>query len=649
MTDEHAWLEEDSEEALAWERAQDQATDRHLLRWPGHDRLREQVARADVASRIFAPVFSGGRWFRLVVLEGEAEPLLHVSDRPDVRGRVLVDPGAQALDWFFPSPDGRLVAVGLAERGSEQSVLHLVEVETGRVLPDRIPHTSFAVVAWLPDSTGFYVNAGLGPDTEQPQKHIFLHRVGDQPPTAPEPAIFRDDEDYIFPQVSLDGRWVAAISSEAEPRPDSILDRTGGGTWRPFLLGVPAIFNGFFREDRYIAVTTEDAPRGRLVSLPLDSPLDRSTWVELVPEGEAVMRSVTPLGDRLLLEELVETSSRLRIISRDGAEEATVPLPQPGMAGLSTHLYRQPIDPPVSFDGDGFTFVASSWSTAPAICRYHLGDGRLDILEQGLPLPFEVDASLALARLPDGGRITGWVVRRRSDDPRPAPTLVYGYGGWNVAFGFPAGLGSFLPFVEAGGTMVFAHLQGGGEYGMDHWRGGFRETKPRSYDGLYGLVEQLVADGVAAQDRVAVVGASNGGLLAAVAATQRPELFAAAVSLVPLTDMLRYTRDPYAAEFALEYGDPADPAAAAWLRGYSPLHAVRDGVRYPALIVVCGETDVRCLPWHGRKLVARLQVASASDAPILYRLRRDAGHLTATRRGTHEWLGFVMERLGLDA
>ena len=448
--------------------------------------------------------------------------------------------------------------------------------------------------------------------------------------------------------MSDDGRWVAAVSSETEPRPDSILDRTGDGVWRPFLLDVPAVFNGFFMDDRYVAITTEDAPRGRLVSIPLVSPTDRSTWTELVPESDAVMRSVTAVADRLVLEELVDTSTRLRVLLRDGALEATVPLPQPGTAALSTSTYRQTADQAVAADGTGFTFVRSSWGTTPAVCRYDLLEGRVDILEQGLPPPFEVEAFLTEARTSDGGRVTAWVVRRPAAAAAPAPTLVYGYGGWNVAFGHPVGLGSFAPFVEAGGTMVFAHLRGGGEYGVDQWFGGFRETKQHTFDDLYAITEHLVAGGVAAQDRVAVVGASNGGLLAAVALTQRPDLFAAVVSLVPLTDMLRYTRDPYPAEFALEYGDPADPAAAAWLRAYSPYHAIRDGVRYPATLVVCGDTDVRCPAWHGRKLVARLQQATASDAPILYRLRRDSGHLTSSRRDMHEWLGFVMEQLGIE-
>ena len=302
--DHYAWLERDSEEAARWEAAQDEAADRALSAWPGRERLRRQVASADVASRLFAPIRSGDRWFRLIVHEGLSEPSLHVSDQPHGRGRVLVEPGAHTLDWFYPSPDGRLVAYGLSARGSEQSVLHLVEVDTGCVLPDRIPHTSFGVVAWLPDSTGFYYNGGLGPDTEQPQKYIFFHRIGEEPPMRPEPAIFRDDEDFIFPQISEDGRWVVAVSSEAEPRPDSILDRMEG-VWRPFLLDLPTIVNGSIVGDRYVAVTTDGAPTGRLVAIPLTTPMDRSTWTELRPAGGAVMRSVTPVGDRLVLEEPV--------------------------------------------------------------------------------------------------------------------------------------------------------------------------------------------------------------------------------------------------------------------------------------------------------------------------------------------------------
>ncbi len=211
-----------------------------------------------------------------------------------------------SLDWFSPAPDGAHVAFGLSQRGDEQSVLHVLEVESGRLLPDRIAHASFGVVAWLPDSSGFFYNAGLGPDTERPQKHIFLHRLGDEQPALPEPAPVREDEEYVFPQVSPDGRWVMAVSSEVEPRPDSIR-AVEGGEWRPFLLGLPGTFAGFFHGDRYLAVTTDGAPRGRLVSIPLESPRERSTWRELVPQGEGVLRSACLAAGRLALVDLVDT------------------------------------------------------------------------------------------------------------------------------------------------------------------------------------------------------------------------------------------------------------------------------------------------------------------------------------------------------
>ena len=242
--------------------------------------------------------------------------------------------------------------------------------------------------------------------------------------------------------------------------------------------------------------------------------------------------------------------------------------------------------------------------------------------------------------------MTFWVVRR-ADAEQPAPTLLHGYGGWNIAYGLPSYLGVLAPFVEAGGTLVLPHLRGGGEYGERHWHEARLEHKQRTFDDLYSVAEAVVARQISARDRLALVGASNGGLLAGAALTQRPDLFRVVVPLVPLLDMLEYGRDPYPAEYAVEYGDPRDSAFAPVLRAYSPYHNVRDGVRYPATLVVCGDADIRCPPWHGRKLVARLQQASIGERPIMLRVVEDAGHLTAVTRSAHEWLGFVMAELGM--
>jgi prolyl oligopeptidase len=229
---------------------------------------------------------------------------------------------------------------------------------------------------------------------------------------------------------------------------------------------------------------------------------------------------------------------------------------------------------------------------------------------------------------------------------------MYGYGGFNVASvpGFP---GPMAAFVGSGGVFVHAHLRGGGELGLDWWRQGRRANKQQSYDDLYAVAEDLVARGITSTDQLAVVGSSNGGLLAAAAATQRPDLWRAAVPRVPVTDLLGGLRDPYL-KWAIEseFVDPGDPDGRSRLVDVSPYHLATDGVRYPAVYIDAGDTDPRCPPWQARKLAARLQAATAGDAPILLHVWEQVGHGWATARDVEvtehtEWLAFVMQHLGL--
>jgi len=649
--DPYRWLEESSPETVAWQERQNALAAERLAAWPGRERLASAVADRHHESLLFAPQQHGGRWFQLVAREQGTEPVLCVGDHLGERARTLIDPSAWpgtavSLDWFYPSPDGAYVAFGVCERGSEQSVLHVLETDTGRLLPGRIPHTSFGVVAWLPDASGFFYNAGLGPDTEHPQKHVSLHRLGDDLPTEPEPAIVREDEEYVFPQISPDGRWVAAVSSEVEPKPDSIRSVEGDAAWRPFLVGYPGVFSGFFHGDRYVALTTDSAPRGRLVSIPLDDTRDRSGWLELIPEGDGVLRSVSLAGDSLALVDLVETCSRIRVFSLDGRLEDQVPLPGKGTVGLSCTSSHAMIEPMVAADGGALLFVFSSFARPPVLYRYVLGKRLLEQLSEPAAEIPDLSSELRCCRGSGGAEVSFWVVRQAAGRT-PAPALLYGYGGWNIAWGLPSYIGELTPFVEAGGTLVFPHLRGGGEHGERQWHQGRLEHRQRTFDDLYAVAEALVAEGIAESGRLALAGASNGGLLAGAALTQRPDLFRVVVPIVPLLDLLRHVHDPYLAEYAVEYGDPRDPAFAPILRAYSPYHNVHEGKAYPATLVVCGDSDVRCPPWHARKLVARLLEANRSERPILLRIVRDAGHLTAIVRSTHEWLGFVMAELGM--
>ncbi len=239
--DPYAWLESDSERTLAWQAAQDETTRERLRAWPGYEALRAQLMPYVVDSFMAAPQHFGDRWFSLRF--GDAGAELTVSTEAAGDARVLVDTaaiederGPASLDWFYPSPDGRLVAYGISFGGDEQSVLHIAEVAGGRVLDDRIPYMSAAIVSWLPDSSGFWCNAGLKPDFESADKQLFFHRVGQGERSAPEGLAVR--EQYcVHPQVAADGRYVAAITSEMDVRPDFV-KRLPDGDWEPFLEGL---------------------------------------------------------------------------------------------------------------------------------------------------------------------------------------------------------------------------------------------------------------------------------------------------------------------------------------------------------------------------------------------------------------------------
>ncbi|HEY1365860.1 MAG TPA: prolyl oligopeptidase family serine peptidase [Gaiellaceae bacterium] len=637
------WLEEESAEALEWQQAQDAAAAACLHGWPGYAKLVESLRPRLASQVVYAPHERRGRWFRQDAVG------LVVSDEPVGAGRVLVDPGERTLDWWYPSPDGRFVAYGLSEGGDEQSVLRVVETESGRVLPEQMPFTSFGHVAWLPDSSGFYYSGNRAPDPVDAQKHIWFHRLGEPPPDEPE--VVPSRVAFLLPQISPDGRWLAQCPSEIESRPDHLLDRETG-EWRPFLRDRTGVFVGEFVGDEYVCITTEDAPRGRLVAIPLDAGDDPSRWRELLPESQAVLRHVAVVAGRLVVSSLVDAHSRITIHGLDGAQLAEVRLPDEGAAADHAAWWGQlPIEPLVATASDSFTFAFSNHVRSGAIYRYVLDTGELQQLsEPAIDLSDRVAVRRLETTSTDGEPVRMWVVQRRDLASDPQPTLLYGYGGWNVAF-LPVWYGALTTLLDAGCSLAFVNLRGGGEFGWDQWQQGRLLRKQQTFDDLYAAADALVAEGVAARDRLAVAGASNGGLLAAAAVTQRPDLWRVTVPLVPVTDVLRGTRDPFLAQFDEEYGDPADPTFAPLLAAYSPAHNARPGTSYPATLVVCGGDDIRCPAWQGRKLVAALQNANAGEHPVLLRVWPGAAHMTGvlgSAEQTADWLGFVMAGLGLE-
>lgn len=663
--DPYRWLEDDSAEVRDWQRQQSRIAADYVAAWPHLDELRRLVdAYVDSGARWGAgdlPRQAAGRWFRSETAEGQQGPRVIVSEEPFGPGRMVFEPPLQGegppafISWVAPSPDGQVLAVGVCDDGSERNRIVLVDVASG----ERIPNPPTAVLPdaagaahWLPDSTGFFFSAMQ----QRPEglnnfhQEVWFHRVGAE--TLLEPVPWVDPPGFRVVVLSGDGRYAIAFERQLSPVATAIAPVVAGERllWRPFLTDVDGTVAGHIVGDSYVAVTDVDAPRGRVVAVPLDAsePSDPRCWTEIVAQGTSVIRSIGPVGDKLVLTEFVQAYGRARVI--DGAGSVLRDVPLPGRGAIT--------DVPSWFTSGSqgsnqFLFSFSSHTESAGIYRFRLDRDDLEtVVEPGFRLERAevIDREVASK---DGTLIPFRVIQQAgSTGGGPRPTLVYAYGGFNLPF-VPAYAGELAAFVAAGGVVVHANIRGGGEFGKDWWHDGRLEAKQNGFDDLYAIAESLIDAGLATPATLGVTGASNGGLLAGVAVTQRPDLWAVAVPRVPILDLLGMCRNPYGlAGISLEYGDPRVLDDLLRLATYSPYQNVRPRTRYPAVFLDVGGTDPRCPPWHGGKLGAALQAASSSGEPVLIQVREGVGHGAADSRETAvervtEWLGFVMMQLGM--
>ncbi|HXI19596.1 MAG TPA: prolyl oligopeptidase family serine peptidase, partial [Gemmatimonadales bacterium] len=577
-----------------------------------------------------APTPARGRYFYLYRDGRQNQPVLYVREGADGRDRVLLDPnqlsaeGTTALDWHHPSDDGRLLAYGLSEDGSEQSVLHVLDVGTGEALPDRIPRTRAADLAWLPDASGFYYTRypapGEVPEDEEPyHRAVYFHRLSSDP--AGDPLVFQPAVKEHWPGVSLspDGRWLLIGVARTFDQTDLYLQDLRAGT-PPVAVAkdLPALFDGQVVGGRLYVRTNLHAPSYGLYALDPERP-DLGSATELVPpRADAVLGGVTVVGRHLVLDYIERATSRLRIASLDGTGVREHALPGIGsLFGLGAE-----------WDGSELFYGYSSFTAPPSVYRIDLQTGA-ETLWRGVeadidPERYEVRQVTYGSR--DGTPITMFVVHARGialDGGNP--TYLTGYGGFNVSM-TPGFQRSAFLWLERGGVLAVPNLRGGGEYGESWHQAGMLGTKQNTFDDFIAAAEWLMAKGYTRPERLAIGGGSNGGLLVGAVLTQRPDLFRAVVIQVPLLDMLRYHRFLLARLWLPEYGSPEEPEEYAWLRAYSPYHHVRDGVAYPAVLLATAESDTRVDPMHARKMTARLQAATGSAHPVLLRLESKAGH-----------------------
>ena len=654
-------MESETEEVQQWQIAQNQLADDYVQSWPHYGVLKESVSNYLVA-RSAIPIYAGRQWFRFGTLDNKSGVM--VANTPYGAGRMIYEVGSENLEvpptlpWISPSPDGRLLAVGVCTDGSENNTIRLIDVETGERLPKAPLQTLMDGwtngTRWLPDNSGFYFQALAG-DPVKFQQQVLFHSITDGKQTVVElPQQDPKGHEYILIIVSPDGRFHLAYQGLSEVHLIAVLDTDEPEPiWRAFTTETEGSIAGHVIGNSLIAVTNIEAPRGRIVSIPLDSDQSSDTqcWKELVAESEAVIRSVTPVNNLLYVSEFVNTYSRVRIYDQNGAFVSEMPLP--GKGSVDELLF--PIMKLASAaQSDKFVFSYSTLSTSWGIYSHHPPQKQLEMLQSP---QITIDNAIVedhWAISEDGTRIPYQSLRlATTDNAKPQPTLIYAYGGFNLARP-PEYPGAMAAFIAAGGIYVLGHLRGGSEFGKEWWQNGRWQNKQNGYKDLYAIAEDLINTQRTTPDLLAVNGRSNGGLMSGVALTQRPDLWKAVVPQVPLLDLIGALRHPYNRYcVAMELADPTDRNEINGMAAYSPYHLVQDDACYPAVFIDAGATDPRCPPWHARKFAARLQAMNSCSDPALIRIWENSGHGQATGRESlvvqyTAWLAFVMRQLELD-
>jgi prolyl oligopeptidase len=652
-------LYDDTPEALAWQWKQDEAARRIAEASPNYGPVRDRLLELRPGDRFqYAPVKAGGLWFSVGEHESEAallvqEELAGPARANDTAGRVAARHGASnaALFAISPSPGGTYVAVGLVLDGDSIGPWAVYEVASGRVLFDTPRSMLIIHPGWLPDESGFW----MGDHAENGEHRLRFFPVGEdvagRPEVALPPQLVEARQPGVTPQVSPDGRWAVLVTQPHEHTAVVLLDLHTLEA-RPFLPDgwVGECDGGWDGSDTYVARVNGDAPRGRVVAIPIATSRDPETWRELVGEGEGFLNCAGVVAGRLYVLDTVDVAQRVRVFDLDGGGGEALSLPGP--CSLPSFMISRAIAPT-----EAFACLHATFTQSAALMVHEPETGALRRVRAPKVELEGVLVERRFATSADGTRIPYFIVHRSDLDlSRPLPALVHAYGGFNVSLlpDFPS---QYAPFIEAGGVYVQASLRGGGEYGRAWHDAGRLEHKQHTFDDLAAVAQALIDEGVSAPDRMAFEGHSNGGLLAGVAIVQQPHLWRAVVPNAPLLDMMEpFPPSPEAvamqAVFADDYGDLDDPEMAPIIFGWSPCHNIRDGVSYPAVYQVFGENDPACAPRHGRRFTARLQQADAGGRPICLRVWRNTGHVVfdpaQAAAATAEWLSFVMDQVGLS-
>jgi prolyl oligopeptidase len=642
VADPYRWMEDlGAPEVTAWVDAQNAVSVPWLHGLPGYGRFHRRITALWDYERYTPPRVHGGRYF-FEYNDGRSDlSTLMVQQGWEGDRRVLIDPATLSEDRtvllarWNASPDGKFVAWAASDGGTDWTQWRIRSVDTGQDLPEVLRGTKFTEARWLPDSSGFfysrYPRSGGSWDDQQPVG-IWFHAKGT--PQSEDRKVFAVTDHPTrnpYGRVSSDGQHLVI-----EVHQDS---RTSGLFYLPMnapqadAVRLVDSWNGTVSylgsiDGRFVLKTDICAPLGRIVAVDPDRP-GEGGWVDLVAEARFAIEDAVIAGDQLIVHYLQDAHSRIDVFALDGSAAGGIALPGIGKVAA---LSGTPGDPEIFVRYESFT-------NPGAILRYRPADGETDLFHQARTT---LDAgSLVTEQVfyesADGTRVPMFLVHRAGlVRDATQPTLLYGYGGFNLPQ-LPSFDIRWAAWLDAGGVLALANIRGGGEYGAAWHAAGTRERKQNVFDDFIAAAVWLIESGVTSAPKLAINGRSNGGLLVGAVQLQRPELFGAATPIVGVLDMLRYhTTSANARAWSGDFGLSEIESDFRAQYAYSPVHNLVPGTCYPPTLIQTAAGDDRVLPWHSYKFAAALQHAQGCEAPVLLRVETRAGH--GSSDGKPRWM-----------
>ncbi len=634
IADPYQWMENPEDPRLeAWIQAQNECSEQYLSQIPFRDKLKTRYRELFNYPKLFGLKKAGAFYlfshndglqnqaviYRQKGLEGEKEVFLDPN--------AFSEEGTVALTLLSVSDDDRYIAYSFSKAGSDWSEIRIKEVESGKELPDVIDWVKFSNVSWYED--GFFYTRYPRPESGKEysaatsNSSIFYHKLGDDPqmdeliyanPADPHRyhnAILTEDNAYLI-------LYVRSGTHGFEVHFKKMSD--AGWEFQPLFTGFEhKSFVLDHTDGAFYVLTDQLAPNKQVVKIYADKPSPED-WEILIPERQdAVIEDIHLIQGKWIANYLKKATNRLIQFDAEGKEEKEIPLPTLGSV-LIAESHK---------DDTELFFAFSSFVYPSAVYRYVIDSGKEEVFFQP---ELDIDRNAFTVKQKfypsqDGTPISMFIVHKKEVKPDGKnPTYLYGYGGFNISI-TPVFSSSHLLFLEQGGVLAMPNLRGGGEYGEAWHQAGMRMEKQNVFDDFIAAAEYLIAEQYTSPARLAIAGGSNGGLLVGACVNQRPELFAVAFPAVGVMDMLRYHKFTVGWGWIPEYGSSEESEEMfRYLLGYSPLHNIRPGLPYPAIMVTTADHDDRVVPAHSFKYTAELQAKSSSERVHLIRIETNAGH-----------------------